>query len=152
MSSQLITLAEAVKTLIAGETWSQTFTPTRTAVPRYEAKDGTLDVRVRPVGKRTEKRIGRGRIERIYTVDIVVAKRNETANNTTTDALIDLAEEIADWFENTAASEPRNIATTPYRAWVHSVESMPAAYAWEYAVYDQFVAVRRLEIKCAEVL
>ena len=151
MSERLVLLAEAVKDLLDAGTWSQAFTPVRTAVPKYAAKGGTLEVLVRPVGSKTVGRIGRRKRDRDYTVDVVVAKAVEIASNTDTDPLIDLAEEIAKWFDEDDDGHSRNIQTAPLpRAWVTSVESVPAAYAWEYAVEDQFVAVRRLNVKCVE--
>jgi len=151
MSERLVLLAESVKTLLANGTWSLTFTPVRTAMPKYEAKGGTLEVLVRPVGSVTVRRVGRKTRDRDYTVDIVIAKKAEFSSNTVTDALIDLAEEIAAWFEADDDGKPREIATSPLpRAWVTAVESVPSAYAWEFAVEDQFVAVRRLTIKCVE--
>lgn len=151
MSERLVLLAEAVKDALNSATWSQTFTATRTAVPKYEAKTGTLDVRVRPVGSVTVRRVGRKARDRDYTVDIVITKQVSIADNTATDPLIDLAEEIASWFEADDDGKPREIAVSPLpRAWVTAVESVPSAYAWEFAVEDQFVAVRRLTIKCVE--
>jgi len=149
MSSRLVAVAEAVKDLLNGTAWSKTFTATRTAVPKYEAKTGTLDVRVRPVGSATIGRVGREKLDRDYTVDVVIAQKIAIADNGVTDLLIDLAEEIADWFEADDNGKPRTIQASP-KAWITKVASMPSAYAWEYAVEDQFVAVRRLTIKCVE--
>ena len=151
MSERLVPLTEAVKDLLNSATWSQTFTAVRTAVPKYEAKTGTLEVRVRPVDSKSNGPRGRKTKDRDYTIDIIVLKKVEIADNTQTDPLIDLAEEIAQWFEDDDDGHPRNIQTAPLpRAWVTSVESVPAAYAWEYAVEDQFVAIRRLNVKCIE--
>jgi hypothetical protein len=150
MSSRLLALAEAVTTLLNDDTttWSQVFEATRTAVPKYEAKTGALEVKVRPVGSTTIGHVGREKLDRDYTIDIVIAQKVSIADNTDTDPLIDFAEEIAVWFESDDG-KPRIVQTSP-RAWVTQVQSMPSAYAWEYAVEDQFVAVRRLTIKCVE--
>lgn len=150
MSERLVTIAEAVKDLLDGATWSQEFTPVRTAVPRYKSKEGTLEVRVRPFGRKTISRVGRRKIERDYLVDVVIAKSVEISDNSQTDPLLDLAEEIAEWFERDDFGDHRVVIATSPRAWVSGVEPVPAAYAWEYAVEDQFVAVRRLRIKSVE--
>lgn len=150
MSERLITIADAVVDLINSATWSQEFTAVRSAVPRYEAKDGTLEVKVRPFGRRTVGRVGRKKIDREYMIDVVVAKKVEIADNDQTDPLIDLAEEIAAWFEADDAGDMRVVLSSSPRAWVSTVESVASAYAWEYAVADQFVAVRRVNVKSVE--
>lgn len=149
MSGRMVALAEAVTDLLNSASWTQTFTAVRTAVPRYEAKGGGLEVLVRPAGRKTEGRLARDQVTRIYSVDVVIVKRVEIADNEQVDPLIDQAEQIADWFEHGADGKPRVVATSP-KAWIDSVEEVPGAYAWEYAVEDQFVAVRRLHIKCNE--
>jgi hypothetical protein len=151
MSSRLIALAEAVKDLLNDTTWSQVFTATRTAVPRYEAKGAGLEVAVRPFGTTYVGRLGRAKVERDYQIDIVIAQRVEIADNDATDELIDLAEEIAKWFEADDNGKWRVIQETPLpKAWCVGVESVASAYAWEFAIEDQFVAVRRLTVKCVE--
>lgn len=151
MSSRLIALTEAVKDKLNDATWSQEFTATRTAVPKYEAKSGTLEVAVRPFGTTYVGRSGRAKVERDYQIDIVIAKRVQISDNDSTDGLIDLAEEIAGWFEADDAGKWRVIQESPLpKAWCVGVESIAAAYAWEFAIEDQFVAVRRLTVKCVE--
>ena len=149
MSSRLITLAEAVKDLLNDEDWGISFTATRTAVPRYEAKSGSLEVAVRPFGSSYVAHRGRDRVERSYQIDVIIAKRVEIADNDATDKLIDLAEAIANWLEVDADAKPRVITASPLARTV-SVESIASAYAWEFAVEDQFVAVRRLTVSCVE--
>ena len=89
-------LAEAVKDALAAGSFTQSFTPTRVALPEFKLVDlGTLTVTVVPremtlsLDSRRDNACEMG-------IDVAVHKRVSDTGTTTVDALMALVQEIAD--------------------------------------------------------
>jgi hypothetical protein len=97
MAARIIELADSVTAALNAATFSQSFTAERLYLPRFEAEElEQLRVSVVPVGSKAIN-LARGQQQIEYTIVVVIAKRI-TTEPTAMDALIQLAEEIADHF------------------------------------------------------
>jgi hypothetical protein len=97
MPARIIELADSVTAALNAATFSQSFTAERLYLPRFEAEElEQLRVSVVPAGAEAIN-LARAQQQIEYTIVIVIAKRI-TAEPTAMDALIQLAEEIADHF------------------------------------------------------
>ena len=98
--STLTEIAEAVKTQLNSITWSPTFTATRMNIPRHSRDSlSTLQVTVTPKS-RTVTQVTRGKVFENVEIYIGIEKGLDGDTNTESDALIDLGEDIARYFEN----------------------------------------------------
>jgi hypothetical protein len=106
MSSQLITIADAVVTALNAASFSQTITAVRSYVATRDLKDSdSLTVDVMPVEMTKEIQTRTTDIES-YTVRVIVQKRTDTDANATLDALSLFVEEIADLLLATRLASP----------------------------------------------
>ncbi len=98
-----IDVAEAVKTALAGGTFSEAFTPTRTYQPIFDLDDlADLAVTVVPA-EYTEQQVARGNWQHDAQVDVAVQKKltgTDADRDTATDGLMTLAGEIARFFRS----------------------------------------------------
>lgn len=147
--ARLRELADAVAALINADEWPLPFVATRSYRPHYVAASDALEVCVRPFKRERVGPVGRVKSEWHYTIDIVVMRKCEFRDNDQVDPLLDLSYSLADRFEPDAAGSQRRVLTSPL-ARVVKVEDMPAAYAWEYALDDQFTSVKRLTVQVVE--
>lgn len=100
MPAAIVSIADAVVTALTAGTFSQSFTPTRVAVPSVKLSDiGTLKVHIRGARERVTL-LTRGGVKDVdYDIDIAIRKKiTNTATTTEHDALVALTEEIADFF------------------------------------------------------
>lgn len=96
--SRLGDIADAVVTALNAGSWSQTFTATRVYVPQFDLPD-MATLRVTVVGRGVEvARSTRQGHQYDYRVDVAVQKKLAGDTNAERDALLTLAEEIADHF------------------------------------------------------
>jgi len=96
--SVLIDIAEAVVAELNAATFSQEFTAERAYMPRFELPEmAELHVTVVPKGVAVEVQ-DRSRARQEVQIDVGVQKKLQTAENAEIDALMDLAEEIAEHF------------------------------------------------------
>jgi hypothetical protein len=106
MSSQLITIADAVVTALNAASFSQTITAVRSYVATRDLKDSdSLTVDVMPVEMTKEIQTRTTDIES-YTVRVIVQKRTDTDANATLDALSLFVEEISDLLLATRLASP----------------------------------------------
>ncbi len=147
--ARLRELADAVAATINADEWSLPFVATRSYRPHYVAAGDALEVCIRPFKRERVGPVGRVKSEWHYTIDIVVMRKCEFRDNDQVDPLLDLSYALADRFEADASGNQRKVLTSPL-ARVVKVEDMPAAYAWEYALDDQFTSVKRLTVQVVE--
>ncbi len=106
MSSQLITIADAVVTALNAASFSQTITAVRSYVATRDLKDSdSLTVDVMPIEMTKEIQTRTTDIES-YTVRVIVQKRTDTDANATLDALSLFVEEISDLLLATRLASP----------------------------------------------
>lgn len=108
MSALVVDVADAIVDLLNGETWSESFTATRTYLPKGNIKDGDFNsLRVTVVPRSYEPTaITRTMVDEDIWIDIAV--QYKTGNdNAGIDTLVGLCEEIATFMRM------RAIGTTP---------------------------------------
>jgi len=103
MGAEHVDLADAVKTFLNGESYSQEFTATRRYTPITSAQDlADLTVTVYP-GTRRSVVLTRGTRQKFHTVHVAVQQKlahtSEANAKTEADALVLLMEEIGDSLE-----------------------------------------------------
>jgi len=92
----VLSIADAVVTALNARSWKMGFTATRALRPIYELSDLSA-VQIAVVPKAVEReRLSRAAVQKNTTIDIGVLKR--TASAAEYDTLIELCEEIADYF------------------------------------------------------
>lgn len=133
-------IAEAVKDALNGETFSQAFTAERHYQPLFELKDmKTLHVTVVPKGV-TVVSGARGKNQHDYEIDVAVQKKLDAGDNTETDPLMTLVDEIADFFRF------KRLEGYPLAAWIKT-ENAPV-YAREHLEQmRQFTSVLTLTFR-----
>lgn len=98
--SQIIDIADAVTAELNATSFAVAFTAARLYQPFFELKEmGTLRVSVVPA-ELTITPLGRGSSQHDIEIDVAVQKKLAAASNAEIDALMNLAEAIADHFRH----------------------------------------------------
>jgi len=136
----IIEIAEAVKNALNAGDFSQDFTAGRHYQPLFdlaEMKDLHVTVVANGISTTTP---GRGRAQFDCRVDVAVQKKLKTSDNTEIDPLMDLVDEIAEFFR------ARRLDAVPGAAWVRTENT--ALYAQEHlSEMRQFTSVLRLTFR-----
>ncbi len=128
--ADLVTIAEAVKTMLNAATLSQTATAVRAWERIEELKDlNTIHVTI-PVGDVEGRMIGRDTEQHDYTVPIVVQKKPASITTAALDALAYYVQEIRDLFLG------KVITGTTWRC---------IGYTWSPIDYDKLEELRQFE-------
>lgn len=119
MASKRAAIAQAVVNALTAaknaDRFSQTFAVSRKYVPAAELKDlETLTLTVVPLGPEKRATFDRGRTRKDFSVEIGVQKRlaqttdpASVDGNDDIDALMQFAEELADWFDPINPAAPK---------------------------------------------
>ncbi len=136
----LVDIADAVVTALSGGSFSQPVSAERHYRPLFDLEDmQTLHVTVVPKGV-TVAAGSRGASAHEYEVDVAVQQKLQTADAAEIDPLMDLVEEIGDFFRST------RLASYPDAAWVRT-EHAPV-YAPEHMdELRQFTSVLTLTFR-----
>jgi len=103
MASIAAQIAVAVVTELNGNSFSQEFTASRTWSPDLDRKDlDALTVTVVPRRRENFERAARTSHRSEYTIDVGLQKAVDPADNDAVDALVLLAEEVADYMADRA--------------------------------------------------
>ena len=102
MSSQAVTLADAVVTELNAGSFNQPFTAVRHLLPDYDLEDlATLHVTVLP-RQLTLERLNRAFIKAAYVIDVGIQKKIGADADSELPGLIQLVEEITDYLAGRA--------------------------------------------------
>lgn len=142
MNSRIVRVADAVTAELNGHTFSLPFTAVRLYQPAYELQEmKTLHVTVVPRGILIAP-LDRARCEHDMQIDIAVQKKYTSDANEEIDPLMDLVQEIADFFQQ------RRLTAYPEAMWIKT-ENVPI-YAPEHMQnLRQFTSLLTLSFKTA---
>lgn len=135
--SRATVLGDAVVTALNGESFSQAFTSTRKYRPIMTLKaikNLTVTVLIPAV---VQSIISRGSNTDVITVDILVQQQANPDDNTVIDALMNLCEEIAEFFRDV------NFSNTQWR----STEIVSVYDIEDLSEWQAFTALVRLEYR-----
>lgn len=134
------TIAEAVKTALAGQDFSQEFTPRRTYLPQVAALEDldTLHVFIVPVERRLERETRRDNREdidvQVAILQRIVEGHDEAAHLARCDALAALAEEVIDFLSGQEMAGHQWQDTT--HTLTHSIEQLD-----ELGVFGSYITL-----------
>lgn len=135
--SVIVDVAEAVKDELNAHEFSIEFVAVRRYQPVFDLKDiSDVVVSVVPRRKRTEP-ASRGAVQDTVEIDIAVQQKIQPGNNGLPDALMDLVEEISDFFKQ------RRLTEYPGAAWT-GVENQPVFHPGHIRKLGQFTSVLTL--------
>lgn len=140
MASRIIRVADAVTAELNGHTFSLPFTAVRLYQPQYELQEmKALHVTVVP-REILIAPLDRSRCEHDVQVDIAVQKKYTSGANDEIDPLMDLVQEIADFFQQ------RRLANLPEAIWIETKNA--PVYAPEHMQqFRQFTSVLSLTFR-----
>ncbi len=138
--SVVIDIADAVVTELNGHEFSIEFEAVRRYQPVFDLKDTKdLLVSVVPRSKRTET-ASRGSVQDTVEIDVAVQQKIPQGDNDVPDALMDLVEEISDFFKQ------RRLTEYPKAAW-SEVENEPVFHPGHIRRLGQFTSVLTLKFE-----
>lgn len=142
MASRIVRVADAVTAELNGHTFSLPFTAVRLYQPQYELQEmKALHVTVVPRGILITP-LDRAKCEHDVQIDIAVQKKFTSGANDEIDPLMDLVQEIADFFKQ------RRLTNLPEAIWIET-RNVPV-YAPEHMhELRQFTSVLTITLRMA---